>query len=91
MLDALREIRVTAAPSWDAERVTLVFWFIRNGTDPFDEETWITQIEKWLSLLTLPERFVLDDPAYRLRRLEDMTAREYVESDRLDLDYLSHR
>jgi hypothetical protein len=90
-LRALGEIRVRAAPSWDAERVTLTFWFIKTDDDPIEPDAWERQIEAWLGLLGLPERFSLDDPAYRLRRLEDVNARQYRESDRLDLDHLSGR
>lgn len=33
-LRALREIRVRAAPSWNARSVQLMFWFIRNADSP---------------------------------------------------------
>ena len=37
-LRALREIRVRAAPCWDADEVTLMFSFIRNEDEPTFEE-----------------------------------------------------
>jgi len=40
-LRALREIRVSAGPSWDAETVSLMFWFIRDENDrDFAGENW---------------------------------------------------
>lgn len=90
-LRALQQIRVRAAPSWDADQVTLAFWFIRTDDEEIDPDVLCRQIETWLRMVRLPARFKLDDPAYRLRRLEDVNARQYRESDRLDLDQLSTR
>ena len=89
-LRSLREIRVRAAPSWDADAVKLMFWFIRNEDDPGLETT------GWEHYLTaLPKarpqsgRFVRVDGV--VQTLDDLTARDYVESDPLDLDHLSTR
>ena len=89
-LRALCEIRVRAAPSWDADAVELQFWFIPNEDDPALETT------GWEHYLTaLPKersksgRFVQVDGV--VQTLDDLTARDYVESDPLDLDHLSTR
>ncbi|MDE0101979.1 MAG: hypothetical protein OXN89_06335 [Bryobacterales bacterium] len=37
-LRSLREIRVRAAPSWDADAVELLFWFIREEGESLSEE-----------------------------------------------------
>lgn len=37
-LRSLREIRVQASPSWDADRIELMFFFIRNEDDPTIEQ-----------------------------------------------------
>ena len=88
-LRALREIRVRAAPSWDDAEVQLSWWFIKD-TDPADAEAdWPTHMDQWLALFDQTGRFRLDPPT--ACRLEDMTARDYVESDHLDLDRLSVR
>ena len=89
-LRSLREIRVRAAPSWDADAVALMFWFIRDEEDPGIETTgW----EHYLAALPTaqPEsgRFVRVDGV--VQTLDDLTARDYVESDPLDLDHLSTR
>lgn len=89
-LRALREIRVRAAPAWDAADVELFFWFIRDPEDrDFDGESWATLLAKWLERLPKTERFPSVDGV--VVTLEDMTAADYVESDPLDLDHLSLR
>ena len=86
-LRALREIRVRAAPSWDDGEVQLNWWFIKDA-DPVDAPVdWLFFLEQWIALFDQTGRFRLDPPI--ACRLEDMTARDYVESDRLDLDRLS--
>lgn len=87
-LRALREIRVRATPSWDDSNVTLFFWFIREETEPeFGETSWASMSEAWLNLIPRGGRFVSVDGD--VAALEDLTAKDYVDSDRLDLDHLS--
>ena len=86
-LRALREIRVRAAPSWDDGEVHLSWWFIRDA-DPVDAPVdWSSFVDQWLALFDQTGRFRLEPPI--ACRLDDMTARDYVESDHLDLDRLS--
>ncbi len=86
-LRALREIRVRAAPSWDDREVQLCWWFIKDTDAVGGQVDWPTFLERWLALFDQTGRFRLDPPIACF--LEDMTAREYVESDQLDLDRLS--
>jgi len=89
-LRALREIRVTAEPSWEAGQVTLVFWFVRHPEQrDFDGKAWDAWLDTWLKLVKKTDRYV----AVRglVTTLADMTAEDYVTSDPLDLDYLSLR
>ena len=89
-LRALREIRVRAAPSWDDDSVEILFWFIRNENQPnFNGRGWDKLLEDWLKLVPAKGRFSSVDGV--VITLDDMTAREYVESDPLDLDHLSSR
>lgn len=89
-LRALREIRIQAAPSWDAEEVRLTFCFIRNEDEPtFAKQGWDHYLKAWLKRVDAAGRFVEVDGI--VQTLDDLTAREYVESDPLDLDYLSTR
>ena len=86
-LRSLREIRVRAAPSWDDDSVHLTWWFIKDSDPEAVDADWPTFLDQWLSRFDRSGRFRLDTPI--ACRLEDMTARDYVESDLLDLDRLS--
>jgi hypothetical protein len=89
-LRALREIRVRAAPSWEAPTVEVTFWFIREEEAmDFEGRRWDTLLEGWLQLMPAAGRF--RHVHGTVLALEDLTAREYVESDPLDLDHLSTR
>ena len=89
-LRALREIRVRAEPSWDADAIKLIFWFIRDPDDStFEGKRWDILLEEWEKRILAKGRFV--DVQALVQTLEDLSAREYVESDPLDLDYLSSR
>lgn len=87
----LREIRVQAAPAWNAEAVDLFFWFIREAVGPAaPQKPWPDFLKKWLAMVVPQGRFT--SVHGQVVALEDMSARDYVDSDRLDLDYLSaHR
>jgi hypothetical protein len=87
-LRALREIRVSASPSWDAEKVDVRFWFIRDDADAsFEGEPWAGLLAGWLKLVPATGRFT--DVHGQVVELEAMKASEYVDSDALDLDHLS--
>ena len=86
-LRALREIRVRAAPSWEDGAVQLSWWFIKDADPVGVPVDWPMWLDQWLALFDRTGRFRLD--AVIACRLEDMTARDYVESDRLDLDRIS--
>ena len=89
-LRAIHEIRVRAAPSWNDDPVEIMFWFIRNEEEPdFKGQRWDKLLESWLKLVPATGRF---RPVYGVViTLDDLTARDYVESDPLDLDHLSSR
>ncbi|MHB8255456.1 MAG: hypothetical protein ACYDEV_17650 [Acidiferrobacter sp.] len=87
-LRTLQEIRVQASPSWDAAQVDIFFWFIREeGSPDFEGKNWADLLSGWLKLVPATDRFrsILG----QVTTLEDMTARQYVDSDPLDLDYVS--
>ena len=86
-LRALREIRVRGAPSWDASEVDISFWFIKESDPVGFPAAWAAWAETWMKLFDYNERLRVEPPT--VCRLEDMTARDYVESDRLDLNRLS--
>lgn len=87
-LRSLREIRVRAAPSWDNSEVQLMFWFIRDEEQiQFQGKAWHQLLEQWLQFIPASGRF--QSVEGQVVALEDITAKDYVESDPLDLDHLS--
>jgi hypothetical protein len=87
-LRRLREIRVQVSPAWTADNVELFFWFIRDEQEPVaDPIRWQEFLARWIAMVRPEGRFASING--QVVGLADMTARDYVESDRLDLDYLS--
>lgn len=87
-LRALREIRVKASPSWNESQVELIFWFIRDPKQlDWNGSQWSDLLEKWLKLI--PESGRFNNVEGSVVTLEDLTAKDYTESDPLDLDNLS--
>lgn len=89
-LRALREIRVRAERSWDDSEIDLMFLFIRDSEADGvigRPTTWDTHLERWLGLAPAGGRFRSIDGM--VVTLDDITARDFVESDRLDLEHLS--
>lgn len=87
-LRALREIRVRSSPSWNGSQVELMFWFIRDQEQlDWKGSQWNELLEKWLNLIPKSGRF--DKVEGSVVALEDITAKDYIESDPLDLDNLS--
>lgn len=82
---ALQEIRVAASPSWAGQRITLFVWFIK-GREPIEPD-WNKWIGDWLALVKSTATYTLVEGV--AVRLDDMTARDYVNSEHLDLDQLS--
>lgn len=83
----LREIRVTAEPSWDAPRIRAFLTFIRNDTELAAKADWPTLLQEWLGLCQPVAPIEAIDGT--VMTLAKMNAKEYVESDPLDLEYLS--
>jgi len=83
-LRALREIRVQATPSWDADEVRLFFWLLREASDALDLRIALDTLHRLVKPLG---RFLSVEG--QVAALEDLTAQEYVDSDPLDLYHLS--
>ena len=86
-LRSLREIRVRAAPSWDHATVDVFLWFVKESDPLGFQPAWHDHLDKWTDRFDAKGRFTVDGAV--VCGLEDMTAQDYVESDRLDLDQLS--
>lgn len=86
LIQSVGEIRVTASPNWDADKISILLWFILlpQAASPTSD---ISQyIEKWIALFGQSDKYYIQAV---ICRLEDMKASDYVGSDRLDLDNLS--
>ncbi|WP_238246067.1 hypothetical protein [Methylobacterium iners] len=87
-LRALWQIRVRAAPAWEGEKVDLEWWFIKHyDPEGIEKVDWPAVVESWMSLFDAGECFTVSGVI--VCRLEDMTARDYVESDILEFEHLS--
>lgn len=85
-IDALDdEIRVLADPDWSADKVDLTLWLIREG-DPIDL-VWDRWTRDWNSLIDQSGRY--RSVEMRIVTFADMTAKDYRDSHRLELDHLS--
>jgi hypothetical protein len=85
-VDAIREIRVSAHPTWEADEVQLVFWFIKEHNP--QPQNWHQFLSEWEGLIDKSGRFKTDEPFY-IVDIDDITAKDYLESQRLDYDQLS--
>jgi hypothetical protein len=90
-LSSLEEIRVTASPSWDAPQIGVFLSFcpatLADALAVMSEDDWDTLISSWIGRAVPTGVIVHVDGA--MAPLDDLTALEYVGSDRLDLDHLS--
>jgi hypothetical protein len=91
-LAALETIRATGSPDWSAERVDVFLVFAPPTRDEADEvmtETeWDDVVAGWLAR-TEPFGLIASIQGAMIP-LDELTAREYLDSDALDLDYLSY-
>jgi hypothetical protein len=85
-VDALAEIRFSAAPSWEAEKIELTLWLIKES-DPQPSE-WPAMVATWTNLIDQSGRYSIVSESVPLRP-EDMRVSDYLTSHQLDLDYLS--
>lgn len=86
-LREIREIRVAAAPEWNAPSVEITFIFICDEEPVLENQDWAQILDNWFALAPPSGRFV---QVYgNVNSLADLTAQVYVNSDPLDLEYLS--
>jgi hypothetical protein len=90
-LEALEEIRLTAVPGWDADAIDVFVTFApptrAEAEAIMDEESWDDMVDGWIR--RLEPLGVIRSVDGAMIPLDEMTAREYLDSDALDLDYLS--
>lgn len=88
---SIREVRVRAAPAWEADRIELAFLIILEDSSLTTEETKQIrdEIEDQIGSLELPDRYNMGDPEYEIATLDDFTARDYALSQQLDFAFLT--
>lgn len=92
-VDALKEIRVRAEPHWEAQNVTLEFWFVKDSDPPSEKEGGVAGDEwpkwkgEWENLVDTGGRFTSVNCT--VARHDGMMARDILDTERLDLDRLS--
>ncbi len=83
-LRSLREIRVTAYPSWQETPAEVHISFIKNDSSTtFDESTFLP---RWIELIEKNDMYNITG---EITSLEKISAKEYIESDPLDFDNLT--
>lgn len=84
----IRQFRLAASPNWNADQIQLHFWIILDDAAPEGSASLIEkQFEKWVATFSRPVE--LTKITWQVASLDTMTAREYLQSDPLDLDHLS--
>lgn len=88
-LRTLQEIRVRAEPAWDAPQVHVLFYFVRKqgSSLEFGGRPWSDWCDDWMKRLVAYGPF--NDPEGLVVDYSAMTAADYLQSDALDLEYLS--
>lgn len=90
-LEALEDIRITGSPSWEADAVDVFITFApatrAGANDVMPDDEWDQLVDSWLRQA---EPFgVIRSVDGAMVPLDELSALEYVDSDALDLDYLS--
>lgn len=90
-LAALDEIRVAARPSWDAPEIDVFLYFTpgsrRKADEVMSDDEWADMVDGWL--LRASPFGVIRSIDGDMVPLDELSAREYLDSDALDLDHLS--
>jgi hypothetical protein len=87
-LRSLREIRVSASPAWITQgKIQTTICLVKEKDVRFTKTSWIEILDKWQKKIIATEGF--EEPYLWMATLDDMTAKDYTDSEVLDLDYLS--
>jgi hypothetical protein len=87
---SLEQIRFAADPGWDSRplTVTLVAILHPEGKREVDREMVQKELEQQIALVKLADGMTWSDPALVLATLDDLSARDYLSSQRADFDFL---
>jgi hypothetical protein len=87
---SLEQIRFAAAPDWDSApaSITVVAILHPEGNREVDRATIQKELEGQIAKIELPGEMAWGDPNLVLATLDDLTARDYLSSQRADFDFL---
>lgn len=84
----IRELRLAASPDWSADPIRLHFWILLDDKAPDGAVSRIdAQFAKWVDAFERPAN--VEDISWQVASLDTMSAREFLQSDPLDLEHLS--
>lgn len=84
----IRQLRIVASPNWNAGQIRLHFWILLDDNTPEGALSRVdAQFKKWVDTFARPAK--VEGITWQAASLDTMTAREYLQSDPLDLDHLS--
>lgn len=90
-LRSIEEIRVTGSPSWEASEINVFVTFSpqtrKEALNTMPEEDWETVVDGWLRRTR--SHGVVRSVDGAMIPFDELTARDYIDSDALDLDFLS--
>lgn len=91
VLEAIEEIRLTGSPSWDANEIDVFILFSpatrSEASEVVPDEKWDDFIDSWID--KAEPIGVIRSVDGAMIPLDELTARQYIDSVPLDLDYLS--
>ena len=87
---SLEQIRFAARPDWNIRpaRITVIAILHPRDRREVDRATVQKELEDQIAKIRLPYGMNWDDPKLLLVTLDDLTAREYLDSQRADFDFL---
>ena len=90
-LAAIQEIRITGSPSWEDKEIDVFITIApgtRNEADKIMvQEQWDKLVDGWLTRVA--PSGIIQSVECAMIPLDELSARAYIDSDPLDLDYLS--
>lgn len=88
---SLRQIRIRAAPYWEAEDTELALLVITHTGDLLIVDSKIIgdEIQRLIEKIRLPDGYRWSEPAFEVRSASQFSAEDIFESQALDFQYLS--
>lgn len=86
---SIASIRAAAAPSWDADDISVGFRFILDTPSLVDRQAMTKVLEDLMSKIKWPQGYCPENPPFTLMTVDEMTAGQWLDSQEVDLDFIS--